>query len=409
MRPDAEGFLQRIRAFPDDDIPRLILADWLDEQDDPRGRFIRIQIALARIPMDDRRREALVDEEAMLLARHEAEWKAPFRGLASVPDFRRGFVEEVKIAARQFLANADEVFTVGPIRHIHLLDVGGSLRGVLESHYLGRLSALTIYAQRVPSLADELARCPHLGQLQALNLGRNRLTDETVELLARSANLPELRHLDLAENEIGERGAAALANAAHWKKLERLELKKNRLGPAGAEVLGASASLGHLEYLGLSQNFLGNARMLQLSGIARLQRVPTLDLSGNSITGEMLAMLMSPIDDSRLCDLDLSHNALGVPGAQALAAAESLGELRSLRLANNQITDDGARALAGSRSLTRLTLLDLGNNPLSDAGLRPFLDPAAMRSLRSIIAPGIGISTAMRLALDARLAQNLAR
>ena len=41
MPSDAEPFLQRIRAFPDDDAQRLIYADWLEEQGDPRGPFLR--------------------------------------------------------------------------------------------------------------------------------------------------------------------------------------------------------------------------------------------------------------------------------------------------------------------------------------------------------------------------------
>ena len=42
MNPD-DAFLQAIRDAPDDDAPRLIYADWLDERGDPRGEFIRVQ------------------------------------------------------------------------------------------------------------------------------------------------------------------------------------------------------------------------------------------------------------------------------------------------------------------------------------------------------------------------------
>src|SRR6516162_8267287 len=41
-----EAFLQAIAASPNDEGPRLIYADWLDERDDPRGTWLRTESAL---------------------------------------------------------------------------------------------------------------------------------------------------------------------------------------------------------------------------------------------------------------------------------------------------------------------------------------------------------------------------
>src|SRR5688572_230945 len=128
MRTDAEPFLQRIRAYPDDDSHRLIYADWLDEQGAPevhRAAFIRVQVALAGLPRDDPRRSLLLVEERALLDANREHWEAPLRGLASGLQFRRGFVDEVNVTARQYLRHAEGLFAAGPIRHLHLLDVGG--------------------------------------------------------------------------------------------------------------------------------------------------------------------------------------------------------------------------------------------------------------------------------------------
>ena len=54
-----EGFLEAIRAAPDDDVPRLVYADWLEERGEPLGEFIRVQCALARLPADDPARPPL--------------------------------------------------------------------------------------------------------------------------------------------------------------------------------------------------------------------------------------------------------------------------------------------------------------------------------------------------------------
>jgi uncharacterized protein (TIGR02996 family) len=42
-----EGFVQDIVAHPEDNALRLIYADWLEERDDPRAEFLRLEAQLA--------------------------------------------------------------------------------------------------------------------------------------------------------------------------------------------------------------------------------------------------------------------------------------------------------------------------------------------------------------------------
>src|SRR5437868_14865571 len=84
--PTEEAFIQAIIADPDDDAPRLIYADWLDEQgESERAEFIRVQIALARMDEDDERRPELEVRERNLLARQEEQCEAQLRGLSDFP------------------------------------------------------------------------------------------------------------------------------------------------------------------------------------------------------------------------------------------------------------------------------------------------------------------------------------
>lgn len=47
--PEWELLLKAVVASPDDDLPRLVAADWLDEHDEPeRAEFIRVQIERAK-------------------------------------------------------------------------------------------------------------------------------------------------------------------------------------------------------------------------------------------------------------------------------------------------------------------------------------------------------------------------
>lgn len=412
MQTEAEAFLQRIRAYPDDDAPRLIFADWLDERGDPRGEFIRVQLALAR--SDDETASSLGREERgkweqrqrELLDAHREEWTATLQGLATGAKFRRGFVEEVNVTARQLVGRANELFATGPIRHVHLLDVGSHLAAALQCHYLSRLNALTIHAQHAgESLARAVAQSQHLSGLKALCLSRNRFEADAVSHLATSPVLANLEELDLGENELGELGARTLAASPHLGGLCRLELKANHIGPMGAEVIAASTRLVNLHRLGLAENEIGSPRIKSLSFPQSLLRVPILDLSTNGLNADGLEVILTRQSVSgepvHLQELILSHNELGNDGARVIAASPDLDGVKVLRLIGCGIEDDGARALAESRHLNGLVELDLGNNPINDPGFRAFLDTPQLRSLRRLVVP-IGVSKRMREALDER-------
>jgi uncharacterized protein (TIGR02996 family) len=61
MPTNDDGFLQAIREDPADDAVRLVYADWLEERDDLRSEYLRIECRLAKLPPGD--------EGAALLAR----------------------------------------------------------------------------------------------------------------------------------------------------------------------------------------------------------------------------------------------------------------------------------------------------------------------------------------------------
>jgi uncharacterized protein (TIGR02996 family) len=75
MTPD-EAFIRAILADPDDPAARLVYADWLDEQDDPRGEFLRAEARLAAISEDDAARSALTARLRELRAGISPDWLA---------------------------------------------------------------------------------------------------------------------------------------------------------------------------------------------------------------------------------------------------------------------------------------------------------------------------------------------
>src|SRR5689334_524468 len=108
---DANAFLEAIRKAPEDDTPRLVYADWLEEHgDDARAEFIRIQCTLAGLPADDPGRPALSDRERALLAAHRDSWVAALPAWARRECvFRRGFVARVSATAVQWLKGGEAV------------------------------------------------------------------------------------------------------------------------------------------------------------------------------------------------------------------------------------------------------------------------------------------------------------
>jgi uncharacterized protein (TIGR02996 family) len=111
-----DAFIQAIIDNPDDDSPRLVYADWLEENGRPeRADFIRVQCALAHLPHGDPRREALEARERELLEGHQEEWAGPLEGMVEKLEFHRGFIEAVRIEPEDFLTHAPEMLDSAPI------------------------------------------------------------------------------------------------------------------------------------------------------------------------------------------------------------------------------------------------------------------------------------------------------
>src|SRR5262245_23636395 len=77
-RMTEEAFLQEILAHPLEDGPRLVYADWVEDQGEPaRAEFIRLQVEMARLSWDDPRYDALQARADGLFERHRESWCGP--------------------------------------------------------------------------------------------------------------------------------------------------------------------------------------------------------------------------------------------------------------------------------------------------------------------------------------------
>jgi uncharacterized protein (TIGR02996 family) len=253
--------LDAARDNPDDDLPRLALADWCMEQPDPvlqaRGEFIQIQCQLAGHAAKGDERRQLRDREQALLGEHRADWLGPLEGRL-VCEFERGLV-------RACLDTA----SIQPLL---------GLKDPAAWRWLVSLNAVKLGRDMLPPLAA----WPVLGRLAELDLTGNFLQDADVIGLVRSGQLSCLRRLSLADNVVRAEGAEALAGSAMLAGLRSLDLGRNILGPAGARAL-AAGRLVHLQELDLrlSGIMAEGARALLASPL--LGRLKRLNLRGNGI------------------------------------------------------------------------------------------------------------------------------
>lgn len=123
---DRPAYVAVILAAPDDDAPRLALADRLErhgtEADRARAAFVRLQCQLAGLPADDPRREPLAKHARQLERQGRPAWLAGLPGFVRRGVFVRGFVEHVEAAGVEFLRHIEAVWQREPVRSAALRD-----------------------------------------------------------------------------------------------------------------------------------------------------------------------------------------------------------------------------------------------------------------------------------------------
>jgi uncharacterized protein (TIGR02996 family) len=198
-----QELLQAVLAAPDDDAPRAAFAALKEQEGDPRGRFIRMQLTLASLEAGAPGIPFLSTETGELIEQHGAAWAASVAPLVSGYRFHRGFVAEVTLTARDFLAHAPRLFAAAPIQHLNLRRVAGDAAALFASPHLARIRSLELNQCGLDDDAMRLlAASPHLGELRWLALVFNRVGLPGAEAIAASRGLPRLTYVDFAGNEV---------------------------------------------------------------------------------------------------------------------------------------------------------------------------------------------------------------
>ncbi len=373
-----QSFLQAIIEQPDDDTPRLVYADWLEEHGDPdRAEFIRLQCELAGMAEADPRQREHQARERTLLAAHEREWAGPLDRLVTGYEFRRGFVEAV-VSSAAFFRDAGRLFAAAPVRVVRI-----------------RWGEAT---------RQDWAGCRHLRRLTGLDLASNGRFDRVnLGHVLASPHLTGLRTLRLAGTKVGTGGVRDLVAWPPLAGLLRLDLVCSGLDDSAAEVLASSLYIGGLGELSLRGNRVGAAGARAAGAIASRGGLTALDLGGNHTLGDAgCGTLAASADLGRLARLSLADAGIGDDGVRALALARCISGVAVLDLAGNAVGDAGCRALAASPHLARLQELSLKDAPVGDEGVRAMLASPHLAGLARLVVSGRLLSGPVRAMVRGR-------
>lgn len=265
QRREVVAFLDDARENPDDDTPRLVLADFLiDQGDEARGEFVRLQVESARMAPTDPRQTAWQRRANQLLRQHRSDWLKPFRlGWWDEAEFERGLIR-LAVSVRTLRRNSkpasrrpgtwawvERAF----VRRVRTLRQVQQLAG---SAVLDQLTSLDLENAGIgPAEAQVLAESPHLARLQHLSLSSSLqveapgIGDAGMQALAGSPHLARLTSLWLERNDLTADGVRALAESPHLAQLRALDLGGNELGLAGVQAPAWSPYLKHLARLSL--------------------------------------------------------------------------------------------------------------------------------------------------------------
>jgi uncharacterized protein (TIGR02996 family) len=412
LRPEVLAFLADIKDHPDDDAPRLILADWLEEHGDSRGAFVRAQVRRARLAADDPAAQEMERSEKELLTAHRQEWLGVLAEKGIVAEFHRGMVRLAgpprKLLTKR-LASLHPLEAAAWVDDLHVTDVRPEAAArLVESPHWTHLDRLSLdcdwyYSDHItgltPGVGPEggrvLAGLPALARLWELDLAHNDIGPAGVTALAARTDLGRLRTLNLSCNNLRDEGASVLATSRSLNGLTRLLLHQNRMGPAGAAALAQWPGLATVTSLTLSSNYIGPPGARALTDSPFLARLTELRLgcehgvapSGfgpHEIGPEGARVLASAGNLNRLSRLDLNGNGLGLDGARALLAAPWMPTLTDLDLTNNDLGDAGVAALAESPAVRGLTRLELQFNAVGDQGARALAASVHLTGLKHL-------------------------
>jgi uncharacterized protein (TIGR02996 family) len=194
---EREALLRAVCEHPDEDTPRLVFADWLQENDDEaRAEFIRVQCEAARLAAGDERLDWLTRRSGELQESFGSRWlgelpvphpehidwvKSPNGWLDGKP-FDRGFPARLLVQTAGTLAkHAKVLFSATPVRRLMIWNIkrGDKLAKMAQLRHLHTIR-IRVFSKQA---ADDLLKCPYLDSVPDIRFSFTALSEAHIERL----------------------------------------------------------------------------------------------------------------------------------------------------------------------------------------------------------------------------------
>ncbi len=358
-RLENPALLAAIIAHPDEDTPRLMYADWLQENDDEaRAEFIRLHIEWDHRPL-------YVPPDEDLKRRLVTAWKAAgLNDRCDIDVYERGFISVGHFDVDRFADEAAHILRANPIRVIWADECHRTQEA--RTDLRERFFAAVACAQELTGLGA--------------SSGRYGLDEYWTEYLQSPESAP-LRMIDFG-------GASSLqdcqlvAKAKHLTNLLVLDLNGGTdLDEGCLEVLASAPHLKTLTALRLGGND---------------------DLTGSYKEGDIRALTESPYL-THLTQLVFNNNDwINNDLLQLLLEWNHVERLRVLELGCTEIDDDGYIMLSQCPRLAGLQRLVVGGWVVRPETIGALLDSPHLQSLKELYISAEGVPADLRRRLDER-------
>lgn len=338
---EGDALYQSILEYPEDDAPRLIYSDWLEEQGDTqRAAFIRVQCELARSePFSPAYRRLFAKSRRLF----KPEWAQTLKGKILHAEMHRGFIRKVTMYSKRFVMEASEIFDREPIQEVKFADYS-AVRG------------------NVPVVT--LALCKELNRLKGVTLSGIAVTGRMVDTLLDGGNLINLENFQFEGTRIEPGLYRQIFNSARLPRLQELGFAfQPDYGVSWIDDLAGSNLLAQLEVLSLRYP---SASANEICGLISNRALTNLkSLAITSCTCEPLLRMISECPHlTSLTDLDLSITSVTDASLAAFVENDEFNQLKRLNLPMNRISNTGVQSLLKAEQLRELFVLNLDANLL---------------------------------------------